>query len=82
MEAFPEIIPEGDRGINEIPGQKKEQWNMEGINDLIKKRRDGSKVIMPQYDQQNADASCNVQVLDPFGHDDISSALILPRDGR
>jgi hypothetical protein len=39
---------------------------------------DGFKIIVPQHHQQNADALCNIEIFYSFGHNEVSSALILP----
>ena len=72
MESFLEILEERNVCPNKISGQKKEQRDMERINDLLEKRGDCSKIVMSQHHQQNADASCNIKVPDPFGHEDVS----------
>jgi hypothetical protein len=72
VKTFPGIFEERYRGVDEIPGQEKEQRNMEGVNDLVKKGGEGCKVVVTQNYQQNANASCNVKILDSFGHDDVS----------
>ena len=78
MESFLRIIAKRLRGVDEIPGQEKEERDMEGINDLMKKWGKACKVVVPQNHQQNANAFCNVKILDSFRHHDVSSVRILP----
>ncbi len=80
MEAFRGILQERDGGVDEIPRQEEEQWDVEGVNEVIKERGIGFKIIVPQNHQQNANAFCNVKVFDSFRHHDVSSLRFYDRN--
>ncbi len=72
MEAFRGILQERNGSVDEIPGQKEEERDVKGVNELIKEREVGFKVVVSQNHQQNTNASCNVKILDSFRHHDVS----------
>ena len=48
---------------------------MERVDELVEKRRYRSKIIVPHYDQQDANPPGNIDVTNPFRHICILSSL-------
>jgi hypothetical protein len=52
---------------------------VERVDQSLHEQGDYFEIVVPQYDQQNADAFCNIKIFNSFGHGEISSAPIVPR---
>ena len=79
METLFDEAEKGNRRVEEISREEEKQRHVERVDQSLDEQGDDLKIIVSQNDEQDSDAFCDVKIFNSFGHEEVSSALILPR---